>query len=206
MIEARAHLACPPGPAQARLLEVILQCVAEGNANWFRMHPDAPCCLKCAGVRYHLPPRRKNQTFWSAPEVLANKRATCAEAVTYCVGKAIAEGKDAWVALEPSGGNDYHAVAYVMRSDGVPERLDPTSELEGFKGGDGSLCCDLLRVGTSPRMSRTELAREGGRDRGKARQLTSLRPGLPFQRAVVPTIAGGGCHSGAHSCKRTTED
>lgn len=200
MIEARLHLCCPPGTLQKELLERCLEMVALANSTWFDAHPKAPCCLKCAGVTYYLPPKREHQSFFSAPEVLKRGRATCAEAVTYCAGKAISEGKACRIELEQTGPADYHAVVWVTRADGTEERLDPTSELDGYEFGDGSLCCDLLRVGSvRVRTNRSELARSHGRDGGKARALTARRPTLDFQKG--PT-----CPTGAYSCRATTED
>lgn len=135
----------------------MAEIITEANYHWFHMqlaqaayladrgavHDMPEACLSCVRpmVKYRPPPSGKNQNcqnWWSAPQVLARGRATCLDAACYDAGAARANGKQAYVLLEPQGeptvpGDpnstlDFHAVAVI---DGV--RVDSSAKLE--KGG-----------------------------------------------------------------------
>lgn len=159
MIEARIHLPTPACEVRWAQLMQLAEVLTESNAHWFgdqfarAAYLDSrglpakvpPCCLSCAkpAVKYRPPPtgdKQHCQNWWSAPQVLARGRATCLDAAAYDAGAARAEGKQAYVLLEPQGmptieGDEYstldfHAVAVI---DG--KRIDSSAKLE-----QGSAC------------------------------------------------------------------
>jgi hypothetical protein len=154
MIEARIHLPTPPTRLRYDQLMALAEVLTESNAHWFgdqfakaaylegRGLPGKkpPCCLSCAKPRvlYRPPPpgaKQRSQNWWSAPQVLARGRATCLDAAAYDAGAARAEGKRAYVLLEPIGEPtlphdlystlDFHAVAVING-----ERVDSSRNLE----------------------------------------------------------------------------
>lgn len=133
MIVSRIHIPLGPGQNRVAVLEQLLNTQAEANAVWFSEHPGAPDCLGCVGVRYYNPPVGKCQNFWSAPQVLKRKKASCADAAAYIAGFMLAAGKPARVAVEPIDGISLHAVVYLGR-----QRIDPSAELRGAPHGGGA--------------------------------------------------------------------
>ena len=160
MFEARVHIATPPSEQRWKELMALAELTTESNAHWYGAQLDyatqleaqglpgkaPPCCLACVKppVVYRAPPPgavQHCQHWWSAQQVLDRGRANCLDASTYDAGAARAEGKEAYVMLEPQGeptlpGDpystlDFHAVAYI---DG--ERVDSSAKLQS-KGGCG---------------------------------------------------------------------
>lgn len=144
MIEARIHLPTPPGEERTAHLEALAEILATANAEWFadqlaqaaeqeakgRVPAEVPCCIGCVQpeIRYIPPPTGEQQfcqNWWSAPDVLARRRATCLDAAAFDVGAARARDKQAWVQFEPTSRLDYHAVAII---DGI--RVDSSEQLQ----------------------------------------------------------------------------
>ncbi len=124
-----------------RELERYLNAAAQNNADWFRRHPNAPCCVACAakdGKIGYVGPQDCGpscQRIQSAEQVVAEGRATCGPLAAYDAGGALAEGKDAHVRViheEDQAGNPvpyrYHAVVGTKGEDGEVRYHDPSED------------------------------------------------------------------------------
>lgn len=105
--------------------EEMLNVLAGLNAQYFRRHPDAPCCLDCGSIRYKSPPMSRRQTFPSAPDILRKRKCGCAGAACYVAGMALAKGEEARVIVTITAPGDFHAV--VRYPDG--RETDPSATL-----------------------------------------------------------------------------
>lgn len=87
--------ALDPGQ-MAIALQLILQALAEFNANWVMDEWEAgrlpKCCAKCNGTRY-VPPKgvMREQTFLSSPELFNRGYGACGEIAACHTGHKIAE-------------------------------------------------------------------------------------------------------------------
>ncbi len=124
-------------------LERYANAMAQNNADWFKAHPDAPCCVGCAGVGYIKPPdckgNRECQAVRDASSLLDAKVGTCIDMAAYDAGHYLSEGQTATVRLyvmEDEEGNvqdfNYHAV--VMGPKGLE---DPAAEVRAETAGCG---------------------------------------------------------------------
>lgn len=132
------------GSEETRLeFERHLNALAENNADWFRRHPDAPCCVACAakdGLVGYVPPQKCGeacQVLQNAAQVLEQGKATCGPLAAYDAGVALAKGKKARVRVvheeDPHGDPmpwRYHAVVEV---DG--EIHDPSKDVQAASAG-----------------------------------------------------------------------
>lgn len=117
------------------------------NEAYFATHPDAPCCLGCAGVRYVPPELCGPHCQWAdtAGVVLARGVATCLSAAAYACAKLRSKGKAASLWLAPMAEGDggiipgqFHLV--VRLADGTI--VDPTEKLRREPGTCQGGVCD----------------------------------------------------------------
>lgn len=114
--------------------QTYLNALAKNNAAWFARHPEAECCVTCAGIRY-VPPEKcgpQCQKLQNAAQLLADGQGTCGPIAAYNVGVMLNEGRDAWVQVVHQGENTpykYHAIVAERLADGSIEYTDPTEEM-----------------------------------------------------------------------------
>ena len=94
----------------ARVMEDMLNMGARLNAGYFLRNPDAPCCLDCGTITYFEPAMSERVFFGLAPDVIRQRKTSCAGAAMYEAGHAIAKGKDARVVIQINGPGDFHAL------------------------------------------------------------------------------------------------
>jgi len=119
--------------------------VVAANEAYFRFHPDAPCCLGCAGVRYVPPETCGPHCQWcdTAGVVLERRVATCLSAAAYACAKLRIKGEAAtlWMApmAEGDGGiipGQFHMVVRLPNGTLV----DPTEKLKRDPGTCQGVC------------------------------------------------------------------
>jgi len=124
-----------------RLEQACLHALAEAltaiNMEWMALHPDAPCCLACGGVRYEQPRLCGTpvvcQLVEAAPVILARRRATCLGIACYTAAKRRLAGTACEVQCLPLQDDRGRVIpqawhALVVDADGTVH--DPTAELE----------------------------------------------------------------------------
>lgn len=140
--------------AERLALEHLAEAMVRINVDWFRVHPDAPCCLSCGGVEYE-DPRLCGvgvicQSVETAPALLARRRGTCLSLAAYAAAKARLKGHACAVAVAPLLDQRdrpipqaWHAV--VVYRDGSIQ--DPTNDLlaaraEAPRTADAPCACE----------------------------------------------------------------
>lgn len=123
------------------VLEAFLEALVVANMALYRRFPGAPCCPKCAGVRY-APPKGKakmsdEQRFVGVERMVVEGYGSCGDvAAMVCARMRSLEGKpDARVIVQQQreGGRHFHAVVAVDGSI-----VDATEEmLPGSRPGCG---------------------------------------------------------------------
>lgn len=120
-------------PETAEVLEAFLEALVVANMALYRRFPGAPCCPKCAGVRYTPPrgeaARLESQGFVGVERMLVKGHGACGDvAAMVCARMRVLENKpQARVVLRQrkSGGRHFHAVVDV---DG--KIVDATQEMQ----------------------------------------------------------------------------
>lgn len=120
-----------------QLLQAFLEGLTQHNEIWFQQHPDVPCCLSHADVRYVDPMLCGGPGFCqevlSASELLDEGVGTCADMSAYVAGWIRANlGQPASVVLEQQFDHYNRPIkhawhAYVI-SNGM--RYDPSEEVK----------------------------------------------------------------------------
>lgn len=149
--EFRTRFQAPDGWSEMEQIALACEGAIAMNMAYFQEHPDAPCCLGCAGVYYEEPPKCEVwcQYVDTAPMLLAKGRATCMSVVCYDVamkrmGGALdltESGIPIWAAvavmpeLDEAGKvvpHSFHVLVTVPTIDGDElswREFDPTAEL-----------------------------------------------------------------------------
>lgn len=130
-------------------LERYARAMAANNADWFKAHPDAPCCTECAKIGYIAPPNCQGnsacQDIKDAPALLRAKVGTCVDIVAFEVGAKLRDGKPAELVLVHETDSNGQAIPFsyhaLMRTPAGLE--DPAAKLQASAGCCGS--CALNR-------------------------------------------------------------
>ena len=133
MFEVRLQIGCAPGEETRRALEDILNAVAQIDARIYEKYPLAPCCPKCANMRYQPTVKADlesaTETFQTVDRMMAVRAVRCGALAAMVAGHEAAQGVPATVKVEHLPGtkqeaNNFHAVAMIRG-----RRVDPSAEL-----------------------------------------------------------------------------
>lgn len=127
---------CPDGVEETRrVLDFFLEALTKTAELFYRRYPQAPCCPKCAGIKYAPPSdadaAEPGEHFESPERLVVMGKGACGSLAAMVAGRMRAlEDRDVMAVSvpqpSPPGQRRFHSV--VRLEDGTT--IDPTLELE----------------------------------------------------------------------------